>query len=171
MHDEASWESLRSRSERQQRDLQAMKEKTTWVLLADGARARIVRQINLKDEEQVEDLVFEIDHKQLGEIMSDRPGRSFASEGKRRSALEYHSEPEKDQEARFAETLVAELEQRFLAHEFQRLAIVAEPRMLGVLRRKLSPTLQPTVVVEVAKDLTKVPRQELTAAIGQLGIK
>lgn len=148
-----------------------MKKKTTWVLLADGARARIVRLTNTKDENQVEDLVFEIDHKQLGEIMSDRPGRSFASAGKRRSALEYHSEPEKEQEARFAETLVAELEQRFLAHEFQRLAIVAEPRMLGVLRQKFPPTLQQAIVAEVAKDLTKVPRHELAEAISQLGIQ
>ncbi len=150
-----------------------MKAKTTWILIADGARARIVRQADAKAEAagQAEDLLFEIDHKPLREIMSDRPGRSFASEGARRSAMDYRSEPEREQEARFAHTLLEELERRLVDGEFERLAIVAEPRMLGALRQKLSPALRQTIVAEVAKDLTKIPRQELGAAIAQLGIR
>lgn len=150
-----------------------MKAKTSWILIADGARARIVRGKDTHDENeaQAEDLVFEIDHKKAGEIMSDRPGRGFASEGARRSAMEYRSDPEKEQEARFADTLLDELERRLHAREFERLAIVAEPRMLGTLRQKLSPALQRVVVAEAAKDLTKVPRHELDAAIAGLGIR
>lgn len=146
-----------------------MKVKETWVLIADAARARIVR--HRRDGMEAEDLLFEFDHKQLGEIMSDRPGRSFASEGRRRSAMDYRSEPEKEQEARFAEALLAELEQHLHAHEFERLAIVAEPRMLGTLRKRMSPMLRRTIVTEVAKDLTKVPRHELGVVIAQLDIR
>jgi len=145
-----------------------MKAKETWVLIADGARARIVR--HAQEGIEAEDLLFEFDHKQLGEIMSDRPGRSFASEGTRRSAIEYRSEPEKEQEARFAEALLAELERRLHAHEFDRLAIVAEPRMLGMLRKGISPALRRSVVTEVPKDLTKVPRHELGVVIAQLDL-
>lgn len=150
-----------------------MKAKTSWILIADGARARIVRRENPRDEtrEPPEDLVFEIDHKKTGEIMSDRPGRSFASEGARRSAMEYRTDPEKEQEAEFADTLVDELERRFYDREFEQLAIVAEPRMLGTLRQKLSPALRQVLVTEVAKDLTKLPRKELDAAIADLGIR
>lgn len=150
-----------------------MKAKTSWILIADGARARIVRRENPRDEtrDQAEDLVFEIDHKKSGEIMSDRPGRSFASEGARRSAMEYRTDPQKEQEAEFADTLVDELERGFYAREFEQLAIVAEPRMLGTLRQKLSPALRRVLVTEVAKDLTKLPRHELDAAIADLGIR
>lgn len=148
-------------------------KKTTWILIADGARARIIRQADVKAgaDGQTEDLVFAIDHKPLREIMSDRPGRSFASEGARRSAMDYRSEPEREQEVRFAHTLLEELERRLLDGDFEQLVIVAEPRMLGALRQKLSPALRRTIVAEVAKDLTKVPRQELGAAIAQLGIR
>lgn len=150
-----------------------MRAKASWVLIADGARARIVRRRNANSDTdvQAEDLVFAIDHKKTGEIMSDRPGRSFAPEGARRSAKEYRSEPEKDQETRFAGMLVDELERRLRAHEFEKLSIVAEPRMLGMLRQKLSPALRQTVVAEVAKDLTKLPRQELDKAIAELDIR
>lgn len=149
-----------------------MKAKITWILVADGAHARIVRQTEAKagGRGPVDDLVFEIDHKQLGEIMSDRPGRSFASEGARRSAMEYHSDAVLAQKTRFAETLLEELAQRHAAGEFERLVIVAEPRMLGVIRQKLSPTLHQTVIAEIAKDLTKLPRQELWRAVAELGI-
>lgn len=147
-----------------------MKTKTTWVLVANGARARVVRDLGTGAEDRQEDLVFEIDHKQLREIMADRPGRSFASEGARRSAMEYRSDPVQEQEARFAATLLEQMEQRLAAGEFQQLAIVAEPRMLGVMRKKLSPTLRRAVVGEVAKDLTKLPERELLEAIAELGI-
>ena len=143
-----------------------MKAAQTWVLIADGARARVVRRTLANMD--AEDLLFRFDHKQLGEIMSDRPGRSFASTGTRRSAMEYRSEPEKDQESRFAEAIVAELERHLRGQEFERLAIVAEPRMLGLLRGKISHALRRSVVMEVAKDLTKVPRHELDAVITQL---
>lgn len=149
-----------------------MKAKRTWILVADGGRARIVRLVEVKAdiEGQLEDLIFEIDHKQLRDIMSDRPGRSFASVGARRSAMEYHSDPVQEQEGWFAATLLAELERRHAGHEFESLAIIAEPRMLSAIRQKLSPSLRRTIVGEVAKDLTKLPRQELLEAITELGI-
>lgn len=149
-----------------------MKAKVNWVLIADGSRARIVRQNDMNGETgaQSQDLVFEFDHKRLGEIMTDRPGRSFASEGVRRSAMEYRSEPEKDQEAHFANTLVDALERALHAHQFDQLSIIAEPRMLGIIRQKLSPGLREAVIAEVAKDLTKLPREELDTALAHLGI-
>lgn len=70
---------------------QPVKKPRIWILVADGSRARIVRyDANGKHSD---DLVFEADHKQLKEIMADKPGRSFASMGAKRSAMEYHSDP------------------------------------------------------------------------------
>ncbi|MGV6871878.1 host attachment protein [Pseudochelatococcus sp. B33] len=149
-----------------------MKAETTWVLIADGARARIVRDLGASREsgERPGDLVFEIDHKKLREIMSDKPGRSFSSHGPQRSAMEYSSDPVQAQEEKFAGTLLKELERRHASGEFDRLAIIAEPRLLGVIRRILPSTLRGTIVKEVAKDLTKLPEQELREAIAELGI-
>ncbi|MGT2467476.1 host attachment protein [Mesorhizobium atlanticum] len=56
--------------------------------------------------------------------------------------------------------LIEQLEYRHAAHEFDRLAIVAEPRMLGVLRQKLSPKLSVAVIKGSFKGLDKaVPRR------------
>ncbi len=137
-------------------------------MIADGARARIVRSPAAGGNDEANELVFEIDHKSLREIMSDRPGRSFASHGTRRSAMEYASDPEKEQEERFAGLLLEELEHRLSAGEFDQLTIVAEPRMLGNLRHKISPALRHVVVAEFAKDLTKTPTSDIGAVLAEL---
>jgi len=149
-----------------------MKVRRTWVLIADGARARIIRELaaNAQAEEQLEDLVFDADHKQLRELMSDRPGRSFASQGARRSAMEYHSDPVREQEEEFAATLVRQLVQHHTAGEFDALAIVAESRMLGLIRQNLPGSIRDLIAGEVAKDLTKLPGRKLRAAVLELGI-
>lgn len=145
-----------------------MKKPRTWILVADGARARIVRFG--PEGEHLEDLAFEADHKQLKEIMADKPGRSFASVGAKRSAVEYHSDPVRAQAEKFAELLVARLEHARLSHEFDRLAIVAEPRMLGVIRSHMPHQLGATVIAEVHKDLTKLPAHQLHEAVLTLDI-
>ena len=149
-----------------------MKSKRIWVLVADGARARIIRKLaaNVKTEGQVEDLVFNADHKQLHELMSDRPGRSFASQGARRSAMEYHSDPVREQEEEFAATLVRRLVLHHTAGKFDALAIVAEPRMLGLIRQNLPESISDLIAGEAAKDLTKLPGRKLRAAVLELGI-
>lgn len=149
-----------------------MKQNRTWILLADGARARIIRQLKADSEsgERPEDLTYEFQKEQLREIMSDRPGRSYSSHDARRSAMEYHSDPVREREKDFADQLLAELERHQAAGQFDRLAIIAEPRMLGLIRDRISKQLQALVIAEIDKDLTKLPRTELVGAIVELGV-
>ncbi|MEW9612856.1 host attachment protein [Shinella sp. S4-D37] len=53
----------------------------------------------------------------------------------------------------------------YTAQEFDRIVVVAEPRMLGAIRLRLTPTLRRAVVKEIAKDLTKLPPQDLYRAL------
>jgi protein required for attachment to host cells len=144
-----------------------MRMNKTWILIADGSRGRIIRQLrpDAGTGDRLDDLIFETDHKKLSEIMADRPGRSITSMGTRRSAMEYHSQPVQEQEARFAGMMLSTLARAYAAQEFDRLVIVAEPRMLGAIRLKLPSTLRRVVVEEVAKDLTSLSPQELFRAL------
>lgn len=147
-----------------------MKKPKTWYLVADGTLARIVRDLGQypKTGSHPEETVLEMEHKPLRQIMSDRPGRSFASHGARRSAMEYHSDPVRQRQMRFAEMLIERLEELRDAHAFDRLVIVAEPHMLGVLRETLPPPLKALVVGEVDKDLSRLPPLELYDALANL---
>lgn len=51
--------------------------------------------------------IFELnsEHRPLRKIMADTPGRNFTSTGPRRSAMEYHSDPVRDEIRTFAALL------------------------------------------------------------------
>lgn len=147
-----------------------MKRPTQWFLIADGAQARIVSQLE-RDQEtgsRLDDIIFDAEHKPLRKIMADKPGRSFASSDARRSAMEYHSDPVREQKSRFAEMLAEQLEKHRAAADFDRLVIIAEPRMLGLLRDALPAPLKSVVNAEIAKDLSNLPAAELYTAIAGL---
>lgn len=148
-----------------------MKPPKLWVLVADASRARIVRNF-APSQKLVEDteLVVRSEHRRLKEIMTDKPGRSFAPVGSRRSSMEYRSNPVREDEKSFARTIVDMLNIHRLAGDFDQLAIYAAPRMLGDLHRILPASLRRVTIAEVPKDLTKLPALELHEAISELNI-
>lgn len=149
-----------------------MKTPRVWVLVADGSRARILRDPFRKaeSEESREELVFRAEQRQLREIMADKPGRSFASEGARRSSIEYRSDPVREDERAFASLLTEVLDSHRRAGDFDRLAVVAAPRMLGDLRHAFTNALRGVTIREIPRDLTKMPAPELRGALVELDV-
>lgn len=137
-----------------------MKSKITWVLVADGATAKVFAH-DADGLTPVKGLIFAADHLRAHDINADREGRSFSSVGSGLSAYEPKTDPVEHREANFVKSVAAELEERFRRKEFDRLVIAAAPTALGDLRPHLSKELQATVVAELPKDLTKSPTPKL----------
>jgi len=134
-----------------------MKRKLTWVLVADGGRARIfeclgigkgLRQLPQFDEA----LTLPANH----ELQDDRPGRSFESAGPMRHSYEV-GDPHRALKTKFACHLVHELSTLHDAGAFNHLVLVAPPEMLGNLRSALGSGLSTVVVGELERDLTHLP--------------
>ena len=139
-----------------------MKPMRTLVLIADGARARILENLGPGHGlTAVDGMVFHGDHSATHDLVSDREGRSFSSHGPGRSAYEPHTDPHRGLKTKFAhqlaETLARELEHK----NYDRLIIVAAPGTLGDLRTALSAQVRAKVVGEIAQDLTKIPNGEV----------
>ena len=80
---------------------------STWGLAIDGSRARIVRDLeNLHSAPIPEELGLEVQPRRLAEIMADKPGRGHASTGTARSAMEYASDPVREEEKAFCEEVL-----------------------------------------------------------------
>jgi protein required for attachment to host cells len=140
-----------------------MKPTVTWILLADGAQAKVFAHSGPGTGlTPVEELIFEDEHLRAREIMADRPGRAYPSMGTGRSAMEYTTDPVKLREARFVKQVAEELERKYQQSAFSRLIIAAAPTALGDIRGALSDNLKEAVVAEMPKDLTKLttPRLE-----------
>jgi protein required for attachment to host cells len=136
---------------------------TTWVLIADGARARLLAQDKpfaaLKPALQQEELTGST--AQSKEIGTDRPGRSFDSAGQGRHAMAPPTDPQRYAKFAFARELAERLEEAVHGGRFDRLVLVAAPKTLGDLRELLPGPVKAKVVAEIDKDLTKVPLHEL----------
>jgi protein required for attachment to host cells len=139
-----------------------MKPTVTWVLLADGAHAKVFAHSGPGSGlRPVEDLLFDEEPLKAQDIMSDKPGRAFSSVGSGRSGYEYHTDPVQHREATFVRNVAAELDRKFQQSAFSRLIIAAAPTALGDLRGALSSGLKEAVVAEMPKDLTNLPTPQL----------
>ncbi len=139
-----------------------MKPIKTWILIADGARARVLQNDGPGHVlHAVEGLIFHGDHSATHDLVSDREGRSYSSHGAGRSAIDSHSDPHRELKKKFAHQLADMLARGLEQHTYDRLIIVAPPGALGDLRAAISGHVRAKVVGEVAHDLTKTPNGEV----------
>ncbi len=139
-----------------------MKLTTTWILIADGARARIFANLGPgKRITPVEGGVLKTDHAPSRELASDRPGRTFESADVMRHAIDPAQDPHRELKRAFAVRLAALLDERLARNAFDRLFLVAPPVTLGDLRAALSKPVKERVSAELDNDLTNTPVDEL----------
>lgn len=136
-----------------------MKKTVTWVLIADGAQARVLEHGGPgKGFKLVEGLEWSIEPLQAQDINSDKPGRSHTSVG--RSGVE-SKDPVAHRETEFVKSLAAMLDRKVQQGAFDRLVVVAAPIALGDIRKAMTPAVQKVVVGELNKDLTNLPTAQL----------
>lgn len=139
-----------------------MKPKTTWILIADGARARVLQNTGPgKGLAEVKGLEFAQDRLKTQDIMADKPGRAFASAGHGRSAMEPPTDPVEKREADFVADLARVLDAQFAEGAFDRLIVAAAPTALGTLRKAMTPRVGAVISAELPKDLTKIPNADM----------
>jgi protein required for attachment to host cells len=110
---------------------------TTWVVVADGSRARIFETPGLKlDLREIEDLV---------NIVPNGPALS-----------------EKDRE-KFAKTVADYVERGRLHQRYERLRLAVEPKFLGMLRERLSKETRQMIFDEINEDLSALDAREIQA--------
>ena len=131
------------------------------VLVGDGQKALFLRNKGDAGRVQlvVED-IFERDNPPTREQGTDRPGRSVASVGTARSAMEevdwHHLEKE-----RFAEEVAAALYRYAHDNRFEELIVVAPPKVLGTLRKAFHAEGTERIVAEIPKEMTSHPIPEI----------
>ncbi|SEQ01950.1 Protein required for attachment to host cells [Devosia sp. YR412] len=137
-----------------------MKKTVTWVLIADGAQARVLEHHGPgKGLKQVEGLDWAIEPLQAQDIVSDRPG-SKSGTGTH-GGFEAKTDPVAYRETEFVKSVAATLDRHQQKGDFDRLVIAAAPIALGDLRKAISAAVQKTVVAELNKDLTNTPTAQL----------
>lgn len=128
----------------------------------NGMRARILQGVEDSDGEETVELVSKASSTHLRDLMSDKAGRSFSSgSAGRRSAIEMGSDPILRDMQDFAGETADFLEKHRRAGDFARLAVFAEPKMLGILRKESPATLWATVFLDLPLNLIALSERAL----------
>lgn len=136
------------------------------VLVTDGRKtlffrnAGDVNQIDLRTEshDERDDADFNRD------LATDAPGAGHQSAGYGRSTYE-ETDFKQLEEDRWAHGAAEQVNKRALAGDFDALAIIAPPKTLGELRKKLHKEAAKRVVCEIAKEMTGHPIPDIEALI------
>jgi protein required for attachment to host cells len=140
------------------------------ILVGDGEKALFLRNRgNGQHVDLVVERILARDNPPTREQGTDRPGRSAGSLGAGspgvvRSAMEevdwHHLAKE-----RFAHEIADALYRHAHANLFERLVIIAPPRILGNLRKAFHPEVADRIAAEIPKELTAHPLAEIEKLI------
>lgn len=143
-------------------------EPNTWIVVADGARARIYSRRRPGDP-----LVPALDRDLVGtrltekDLESDRPGRTNSRSGRVRHAVGGEMDKHRHAQVELARAVAKELEAARCAG-LRALVLVAPPRALGDLREACNEHVRALITQEHPKDLSRLPEHELTARLEEL---
>lgn len=162
------------------------KSPVTWILVADGRRAQVYTR------EKVEKLIpMERQRNQFEEIISHEPvpipgmkweaesaeqyqvgrnatGMVFDSASSSRSMSEPHLDVREEIKLHLARTIAEQLNIAKLNKAFDRLVLIASPKMLGEIKKYLDEKVLRLVIAEMPKDLTHFDAEELENHLGYI---
>ena len=135
------------------------------VLVTDGRKTLFFR--NHGDENQIDLRTEAFEEREDApdrDIKTDAAGSSKQSNGFGRPALgetDFHQL----EEDRWAHSAAETVNKRVLTNDFDALAIIAPPKTLGVLRKKLHKEAERRIVCQLPKEMTKRPIPDIEALI------
>lgn len=134
---------------------------TTFVVVADGSRARLMKADGFKSPLiEFEDLANPSGRMMSREQVSDRPGRGTGPFGGGIHSMDPRTNIKEQEQQEFAHLLGDRLDLARTRGECDKFVLVAAPAFLGLLRKALSSPTSRMVTAEVDKDLVlQTPRE------------
>ena len=140
----------------------------TWVIVADGARARIFETDPLDNRKlsEIQDFVNPTAKGRDAEQEMDQLGR-FAGGGDRNPA--HTGEPQEnptEHATRLYANAVGDFLDRACAEQrYKKLVVVASPKFLGAIRASISKETRQALDQEIAKDISWLNERDITAYV------
>lgn len=141
----------------------------TWILVAHASGARLFENAG---PGKGLDLRRTIEHPKGrlrdGEFDSDRPGRSFERVGQVRHAMSREKSPSDEAVTAFARELASMLKDGRLDGSYERLVLIAPPRVLGLVRNALDEPTSGLIVGSLDKDLAYHDEEQIRDQVGSV---
>ena len=133
---------------------------TTWVVVADSARARFFSRKADKHLVEFETMISPDQRLHESELVSDRQGRIQTSASGRHGIGQTNTLKEHEKDL-FADHIASRLEEGRSSNQLNSIVLVAAPESLGRIRSKLSAPCEKIVAYTLDKDLTRLLPEQL----------
>ncbi|MDP9424420.1 MAG: host attachment family protein [Pseudomonadota bacterium] len=136
------------------------------VLVTDGRKTLFFR--NHGDENQIDLRTEDFDERSDAkdrELRTDAPGTNAQSAGYSGRVAYDETDFHQLEEDRWAVAAADTVNKRVLANDFDALAIVAPPKTLGLIRKKLHKEAERRLVCEIPKEMTGRPIPDIEALL------
>jgi protein required for attachment to host cells len=139
-----------------------------WILVADRSKARIFHRAKPSEGiHLVEEIIHPEGRLKEHEILSDRPGRTFSNVGTTRHGYAPRVDPLDQIGLNFAKVLASKLELARSQNRFERIVLVAAPKLLGMIRTSLDPKTQGLLLKSMDKDYSYQSDLEIIKQLDQ----
>ncbi|MFT6407240.1 MAG: protein required for attachment to host cells [Arenicella sp.] len=130
---------------------------TTWILVADENRGRIIATDKSTDTlVERQDLVHPESRLAERELTSDTAGRNQSNKNSASHGINEAGKVKAHHAQQFAKEIASTLNKAQQQNEFTNLILVAAPKFLGTLRKEIGGEVKKLVCFELDKDLTKL---------------
>jgi protein required for attachment to host cells len=142
---------------------------TTWILVAHRSGAVVYESRGPgRPLHSVMQLRNPRGRLKSSQVLADRPGRSFDRRGGGRHSLSTEESVPEHIARTFVGKIVERLELARTKAGFERLVLVAPPKMLGQLREALSEALRALLIAELPKDLAHSDGDQVRKQLAEL---
>jgi len=132
------------------------------IVVADGEHARFVRPAENHALHSDSHMNAKTAHERTADLGADHPGATFHSGSSAHHALAPRHDLHDLETVKFAHLVAQRLNELASRDAFDDLVIAAPPHSLAAIREKLHVDTEARVIGTLAKDLVKVPDQELS---------
>jgi protein required for attachment to host cells len=136
------------------------------VLVTDGRKTLFFR--NEGDENQIDLRTEGFDEREDAkdrDLKSDAPGTNAQSAGYSGRVAYEETDFHQLEEDRWAVAAAEQVNKRVLQNDFDQLVIVAPPKTLGLIRKKLHKEAEKRLLCEIPKEMTRRPVPDIEALI------
>lgn len=142
---------------------------TSWVVVADAARARVFEAESLKkDLVEIMDKANPTRRIPQNELASDEPGRNRGPGGMVTHGMQEKVTPQDTEDQRFAADIIDEVRQALDSNRISNFYLIAPPHFLGVLRGAMSGHVAKALGGDLNKSLTTHSLADIKAHLGEL---
>ena len=134
---------------------------TTWIVVASRDEVRIFERKGKKDLTLVTDIGNPEGKLHPRDLVSDKAGTSSDNRMRRRLAYSTEQSPKERSLINFYREIGDQIDLALNKQKFDRLILIAEPRLLGILRSVLPSSVHNVIIQEIHKDLAFATEEQI----------